>query len=196
MGLLKDFLIGERQELAENNIRLQAIGHTEELPADVQRELSTTVGGSSANTGMVLRLALNYGGRRELWDGVRRMAEAARAGTFDPGSLDENGFRRFLYDPDMPDPDLLVRTAGEARLSNFFLWQASYTEIHVSDVLWPDFDVEHFEEALRAYALRRRNFGAMEAIPAPAARGRETPAARGVKSAPRCFPPPAPPRGR
>lgn len=167
MGLLSDYLIGERRELAENNICLKAIGHTEELPPEVQRELSITVRGSAANTGMVLRLALNYGGRREVWDAVRRVVEAARTGSLDPGAFDEERFRSFLYDPDMPDPDLLVRTAGEARLSNFFLWQSSYTEIHVSEVLWPEFDVEHFEEALRAYAARRRNFGAVLSPPVP-----------------------------
>jgi len=177
MGLLRDYLIQERGELEENNIRLKTIGHVEALPEEVQREMDITVRGAAAHTGMVLRLALNYGSRQEIADGVRRIAEAARAGRLDPAALGEEDLRRFLYDPEMPDPDLLIRTAGELRLSNFFLWQASYAELYVTGVLWPDFDVQHFEEALRAFAVRRRKFGAIEPAPAPLGSARPTPLA-------------------
>jgi undecaprenyl diphosphate synthase len=166
MGLLIDYLIGEREELAENNIRLVAIGRVEELPAEVQRELDITVRGSAHHTGMVLRLALNYGSRQEIADAALRLAEEVQAGRLQPSEIDEEALRRFLYDPAMPDPDLLVRTAGEFRLSNFFLWQASYTEVWVADVLWPEFDVKHLEAALAAYGRRDRKFGGVEPVPA------------------------------
>ena len=166
MGLLEDYMIREREELEENNIRLKTLGHLEELPERVQKETAITVQGSAHHTGMVLRLALNYGSRREIMDGVRKAAEAILAGRVDPASLGEDEFRRFLYDPEMSDPDLLIRTAGEMRLSNFFLWQLSYTELWVTDVLWPEFDVPHFEEALRVFTGRPRKFGSLDPAPA------------------------------
>ena len=161
MALLKEYLIGERTELVENNIRLVTIGRTEEFPEDVRREIATTVHGSSHHTGMTLRLALNYGARQELLEGIRRLAREAAEGRLAPDSIVEEDLRRVLYDPRMQDPDLLIRTGGEMRLSNFLLWQASYTELSVSDVLWPDFDVHHFEEALEDFARRDRKFGAI-----------------------------------
>jgi undecaprenyl diphosphate synthase len=165
MKLLRQYLVEERKELAENNIRLKTIGRVEELPEEVRRELETTLTGSANHTGMVLRLALNYGARQEIVDGARRILELARSGHLDLASLDEDGFRRFLYEPQMPDPDLLIRTAGELRLSNFFLWQASYSELWVTEVLWPEFEPSHFEEALRAYRARLRKFGGVEELP-------------------------------
>jgi len=120
---------------------------------------------------MVLRLALNYGARQGIADAARRLSEEVLAGRLRPSDIDEEALRRFLYDPAMPDPDLLVRTAGELRLSNFFLWQASYTEVWVTDVLWPEFDVPHLEEALAAYGRRDRKFGGIEAVPASPALG-------------------------
>jgi undecaprenyl diphosphate synthase len=170
MRLLCDYLVGEREELAENNIRLKTIGRVHELPPAVVAEMEKTVEGSSRHTGMVLRLALNYGSRQEIVEAVRRAAQAVRDGLLSPEAIDEGTVARFLYDPEMPDPDLLIRTAGEVRLSNFFLWQASYTELWITDVLWPDFDVPHLEGALQAFQVRRRNFGAVEP-PVPAASG-------------------------
>lgn len=165
MRLLKSYLIRERNELDENNIRLTTIGHVEELPADVLREMEITTQGSARHTGMTLRLALNYGSRQEIAGAARRIAELVRDGRLDPASVDEDSFRRFLYDPAMPDPDLIIRTAGELRLSNFFLWQASYSELWAAPVLWPDFDVSHFEAALDSYGLRQRKFGSLDAVP-------------------------------
>ena len=164
MKLLKDFLIGERQELADGNIRLRAIGRTDELPGDVQEELQRTMEGSSKNTGMILRLSLNYGGRCEILDGLRRICHQIADSKLDLSSIDEmdeEGFRDFLYDPMMAEPDIIIRTAGETRLSNFLLWQASYAEIWVTNVLWPDLDTDHLQEALRFYASRERKFGGL-----------------------------------
>ncbi len=164
MRLLKNYLIGERQELADGNIRLQAIGRTWELPEDVQEELARTLQGSAAHDGMVLRLALNYGGRREILDAIARLVEEAAAGRRElrpAAQLSESNFRRFLYDPAMTDPDLIIRTAGEARLSNFLLWQASYAELWVTEALWPDFEPARLQEALQFYATRCRKFGGL-----------------------------------
>ena len=184
MDLLVEFLVKEREELAANNIRLKTIGRIADLPRRVQEAIEATVSGSARHTGMVLRLALNYGGRQEILDGLRDALSKARAGLLDPGALDEASFRRFLYDPDMPDPDLLIRTAGEIRLSNFLLWQASYTEVWATDVLWPDFDVPHFDAGLRAFAARARKFGSLEPVAsagtaggAPAGAGQKAPVA-------------------
>ncbi len=178
MDLLAEFMIGERETLARNDIRLKTIGRVDELPDRVQAEIDATVRGSAGHGGMVLRLALNYGARREILDGVRAAIEAVRAGRLSAEDIDEESFRSFLYDGEMSDPDLLVRTAGELRLSNFILWQASYTELWVTDVLWPDFDIPHFEEALRAFGARRRKFGAVD----PVAPGARPPAGEGTAS--------------
>jgi undecaprenyl diphosphate synthase len=110
---------------------------------------------------MILCLALSYGGRTELLDAVNAVARDARSGDLPDGPLDEKAFRRYLYAPDIPDPDLLVRTAGEMRVSNFLLWQISYSELYVTDVCWPDFRKPHLHEALEAYATRERRFGAV-----------------------------------
>jgi undecaprenyl diphosphate synthase len=184
MGLLRNYLIGERKELAENNIRLRAIGRTGELPRSVQEELEETMRGSRSNTGMILRLALNYGSRQEIVDAVRKAAGEAVVGRIDPAAICEDSFRRFLYDPEMTDPDLLIRTAGEYRLSNFFLWQASYAELWVTEALWPDFDVPLFEEALRAYGKRERKFGAVEPSALPPIRKDKDPGREAVLQEP------------
>ena len=165
MKLLKDYLIGERLELADGNIRLRSIGKTWEFPDHIQRELEITTEGSASHTGMTLRLALNYGGRGEILDGLRRLAAKIQAGEVDLDALqeiDEDEFRQYLYDGSMTDPDLVIRTGGETRLSNFLLWQASYAEIWVTDVLWPDFGVPELNEALEFYSTRPRKFGAGE----------------------------------
>ena len=165
MALLEQFLIEERAELMENDVRLRSIGRIEELPLPVQRALSETEALTADNGGLHLCLALNYGGRTEIADAARRLAQDAAAGTLDLSALDAQAFERALvsrlYQPDMPPLDLMVRTAGEQRLSNFLLWQVAYTELSIVDVYWPDFDEASLEAALASYATRVRRFGGL-----------------------------------
>ncbi len=161
MRLLRRFLIDERDRIMENDIRLTAIGRLDDLPESVTSELETTRKMSEKNRGTVLCLALSYGGRAEIVDATKRMIDEVAAGRLDPDTIDESTVHRFLYAPDLPEPDLLIRTAGEMRVSNFLLWQISYSEFYVTDVCWPDFRNEHFHDALRAYADRERRFGAV-----------------------------------
>jgi undecaprenyl diphosphate synthase len=163
MKLLQDYLVKERPEIMENNIRFTAIGRLHELPEEVRRELQATVQMSSKNTGMVLSLALAYGGRVEIVDAVRRLARDVKEGKCAPEEIDEHAISRCLYDPDAPDPDLLIRTGGDLRVSNFLLWQISYTELWVTPVKWPEFKKEHLHEALREFSRRDRRFGRISA---------------------------------
>jgi undecaprenyl diphosphate synthase len=167
MRLLRHFLVDERPTLMKNDVRLRCIGRLADLPAEVRRELDKTEELTRANGGMVLRLALSYGARSELADGVRALAAAVQRGELAPDAIDEETLRRFLYDPETPDPDLLIRTAGELRLSNFLLWQASYSELYVSEVCWPEFRRPQLFEALRDYARRVRKFGGLISDRAP-----------------------------
>jgi undecaprenyl diphosphate synthase len=162
MRFLRDVLHSEYLELKENNIRLRAIGRLDMLPRETREAIDGTIGKLSSNTGMVLNLCLSYGGRAEIIDAARAIAGAAREGRVAVADLDEKAFRRFLYDPELPDPDLLIRTSGEMRISNFFLWQIAYTEIVVIDTLWPDFREEHLIGAIREYLARERRFGALK----------------------------------
>ena len=164
MRLLKHFVIAERAELMEQNVRLTMIGRREGLPPEVLREIDRTVRETAGNLGMTLCLAVNYGGRTEIADAARRIAEDARAGALDPAAVDEDAFAAYLYTAGTPDPDLLVRTAGELRVSNFLLWQISYAELYVTDVLWPDFRADDLLAACRAYASRQRKFGGLPAV--------------------------------
>jgi undecaprenyl diphosphate synthase len=159
MSLLKKYLVSERREIMDNNIRFTAIGRLHELPDDVRRELSQTIEMSARNTGMVLCLALAYGGRVEIVDAVRRLARDVQEGRCRPEEIDERAIARYLYDPGAPDPDLLIRTGGDLRVSNFLLWQISYTELWVTPVKWPEFKREHLHEAIREYSQRDRRFG-------------------------------------
>jgi undecaprenyl diphosphate synthase len=161
MRLLRRFLISERDEIMENGIRLTAIGRLHRLPEEVRRELERTRELSASNEGMVLNLALSYGGRQEIVDAVRRIAERVRGGELEADQITEEVVAAHLYQPDMPPPDLLIRTAGEMRISNFLLWQLSYTELHVTPTCWPDFREEELEVALQAYAGRVRKFGGL-----------------------------------
>jgi undecaprenyl diphosphate synthase len=163
LRLFRHFLMVERAELMEQNVRLAMIGRRDGLPAEVLRELDRTVRQTAGNTGMTLCLAVNYGGRTEIADAARRIAADARAGVIDPDQVDEGLFASYLGTAAMPDPDLLVRTAGELRVSNFLLWQISYTELWVTDVLWPDFRGDDLLTACRAYAARQRKFGGLPA---------------------------------
>jgi undecaprenyl diphosphate synthase len=157
--LLKRFLVEERATLAKNRVRLLHSGRRERLSPDVLALLDETIALTAPNTGMRLSLAISYGGRQELVDAVRSLARRVQAGELEPGAIDEAAIHASLYHPELPDPDLLIRTAGERRISNFLLWQVSYAEIHVSDVCWPDFGAEHLQAAFRDYGRRVRKFG-------------------------------------
>ncbi len=159
MGLLEHYLVSERKEIMENQVQFSGIGRLDELPERVQKELNKTTEMSRRNTGLHLRLALNYGSRGEIRDAIVRLARQLREGKLREDEVTEESVRKLLYDPGMPDPDLLIRTAGEYRLSNFLLWQASYSEIWVTPTLWPDFGKEDLDEAIRVYSSRERRYG-------------------------------------
>jgi undecaprenyl diphosphate synthase len=163
MRLLRIFLHRERATLMDNDIRLVCIGRLDDLPPRALETLQRTVDMTAANKGMILRLALSYGSRSEIADAVTRMCREARDGLLDPESIDEETLRAYLYDPETPDPDLIIRTAGEMRISNFLLWQMSYAELYVTDVCWPDFRKQELMRALTAFALRRRRYGGLAA---------------------------------
>jgi undecaprenyl diphosphate synthase len=162
MALLQQYLIEERAEIMDQNIRFSVIGRREGLSAAVLREIDESIRASQDNTGMGLALAINYGGRTELVDACKKLAREVKAGTLDAEQIDETHVTSALYTAGMPDPDLLIRTAGEMRVSNFLLWQISYAELWVTERCWPEFDVSVFHEALRAYAARDRRFGGIE----------------------------------
>ena len=155
MMLLKRYLRLEIETLLRNNIRFQVIGRSDELAPDVRRELETGIGQTASNTGMRFNIALNYGGRAEIVDAARRAIAAGVAAD----ALDEQRFGDFLYTAGQPDPDLLIRTSGEMRVSNFLLWQIAYAEIWVTETLWPDFRRRHLLEAIVAYQKRDRRYG-------------------------------------
>ena len=159
MRLLDQTLREQADEMDENNIRLNAIGRIDLLPKYVRSRLDLTSRRLRGNDGLRLNLALSYGGRTEILDAVRKAAEAVLAGDVTPDAIDEDLLRSFFYTPDLPDPDLLIRTSGEFRVSNFLLWQIAYSEIYISDVLWPDFRKRHFLEAIQTYSRRERRFG-------------------------------------
>ncbi|MHC4179097.1 MAG: isoprenyl transferase [Planctomycetota bacterium] len=161
MHLLEQYMIEERTTIMEQNIRVAVIGRREGIPPEPLREIDKTVALSGRNTGLRLCLAINYGSRAELADAVRRIAEEVRAGRLDPAQLDEQTLDSHLYTAGMPEPDLLIRTAGELRLSNFLLWQISYAEIWVTDLCWPEFDEAQLHRAIRSFAARDRRFGGL-----------------------------------
>jgi undecaprenyl diphosphate synthase len=163
LRLLRHFLVVERKELIEQNVRLTMIGRREGLPSDVLREFDRTAALTAGASGMTLCLAVNYGGRTEIADAARRLAEDVRAGLVEPEQVDEARFGSYLSTAGMSDPDLLIRTAGELRVSNFLLWQISYAELYVTDVLWPAFRGDDLLAACRAFATRQRKFGGLPA---------------------------------
>jgi undecaprenyl diphosphate synthase len=165
MLLLKRYIRLELGTLLKNNIRFRVIGRSEELPLDVQRELDLGIAKTATNTGMLFNIALNYGGRAEIVDAARR----AIAAGVSADDLDERRFGEFLYTAGQPDPDLLIRTSGEMRVSNFLLWQIAYAEIWVTDTLWPDFRRRDLLEAILAYQKRDRRYGGIK--PSPIALG-------------------------
>src|SRR4051812_28976020 len=161
MHLLEQYMIEERSTIMENNVRVRMLGRRDEIPEQVLRELDKTVEMSRTNTGLWLNLAINYGGRAEIADAVRSIAGKVAAGDLLPDDVDETTIAEHLYTSSAPDPDLLVRTAGEMRISNFLLWQISYAEIWVTDKCWPEFDESTLHEAISAYASRKRSFGGL-----------------------------------
>jgi undecaprenyl diphosphate synthase len=165
MMLLKRYLRLELDALLRNNIRFRVIGKAGELAPDIRKELAAAEEKTASNTGMLFNIALNYGGRAEIVEAARRLLEAGVA----PEELDEERFAGFLYTAGQPDPDLLIRTSGEMRVSNFLLWQIAYAEIWVTETLWPDFRKRHLLEAILAYQKRHRRYGG---ITQPAIAGR------------------------
>jgi len=162
MALLEQYLIEERREIMDQNIRFTVIGRRQGLPEAVLREIDTNIRVSQNNTGMCLCLAINYGGRTEIVDAVRTLAQQARDGIIQPDAIEEADISNALYTSGMVDPDLLIRTAGEMRVSNFLLWQISYAEIWVTEKCWPEFDEQTLQTALRDYARRERRFGGLK----------------------------------
>jgi undecaprenyl diphosphate synthase len=159
MKLLEQFLREEIAELNRNNVRLQAIGRLSDLPLGCQKALHKAINATKKNTGLELILALSYSGRVEIIEAVQSIIREIKLGHLDPAQVDEKVFSHHLYTRYYPDPDLLIRTSGEMRLSNFLLWQCSYTEIYVTPVLWPDFRKEEFAKAITEYSNRQRRFG-------------------------------------
>jgi undecaprenyl diphosphate synthase len=159
MTLLKRFLSGELAEMQQNNIRLNALGQIERLAPDVREALHRTMRATETNTAMTLHLALSYGGRAEIVEMVRTLARKVKEGAFQPEQIGEELVARHLYTAGIPDPDLLIRTSGEMRISNFLLWQIAYSEFFVTSTLWPDFNRQEFLEILKAYQGRDRRYG-------------------------------------
>jgi len=159
MGLLRGVLREELKEMGEQGIRLRMIGRKQDLPEAVREELEVAMEDTKGNTKLNLILALSYGSRVEITEAVQAVAREVKAGVLDPEAISEKTVSDHLYTREIPDPDLLIRTSGEMRISNFMLWQISYAEIHVTPVLWPDFGKKEFELALADYAARERRFG-------------------------------------
>lgn len=159
MAYLEEFIVRDADELARNGIRVDAIGRLSNLSPRIQSQLTELMARTESNDEMRLTFALSYGGRAEIVDAVRAIARSVEAGVLEPDAIDEKCVQANLYCQDMPDPDLLIRTGGEHRISNFLLWQLAYTEFFTSDVLWPDFTKSKLVDALCAYQQRERRFG-------------------------------------
>lgn len=163
MHLLEQYMIEERATIMKQNIVVRVIGRRDGIPPATLAEMDKTVELSAANSGTRLCLAINYGARGEIVDAVRRIAEEVQRGELAPAAIDEGVIASRLYSADMPDPDLLVRTAGEMRISNFLLWQISYAELWVTERCWPEFEIADFHQAIRDFAARDRRFGGLKA---------------------------------
>ena len=159
MGLLEHYLVAELEELDRNGIRLRAIGRLERLPEVARVKLEDALERTRDNSEMTVVFALSYGGRAEIADAARKLARDVEQGKLDPEQIDEKTFGAYLYDPELPDPDLLIRTGGEARVSNFLLWQIAYAELHVTEVMWPDFRKNDLVAAVLDYQHRERRYG-------------------------------------
>ena len=159
MKLLREYLRKEAEELKKNNVRLQTVGHTGDLTGSSFQELLDVMDFTAQCTGLILNLALSYSGRVEIVDAVRAVARDVKAGRIDEETIDVETFSRYLYTRDYPDPDLLIRTSGEYRVSNFLLWQIAYSEIWVTETYWPDFGPGEFLDAIESFQMRERRFG-------------------------------------
>ncbi|MGZ3513627.1 MAG: isoprenyl transferase [Thermodesulfobacteriota bacterium] len=159
MGLLKEYLQKECEEMRQNNIRLNAIGRLSDLPPDVQATLQETIKQTEHCDGMILNLALSYGGRSEILHAVQGIVSDLKKDKIKPEEITVQRFSQYLWTHGLPDPDLLIRTSGEFRISNFLLWQIAYTELYVTDTLWPDFDRRELSKAIADYQSRERRFG-------------------------------------
>jgi undecaprenyl diphosphate synthase len=159
MRLAERYLDEELPEVMANDIQVRAIGRLDRLPPRVRKQVEHAVEKTRDNGKLKLVFALSYGGRAEIVDAARRIAREAEQSRIEPDAVDEKVFASYLYDPELPDPDLLIRTGGESRVSNFLLWQIAYAEIYVSELMWPDFRAEHLVEALRDFQSRERRFG-------------------------------------
>jgi undecaprenyl diphosphate synthase len=159
MAFLEEVLRREVLELDKNNVRLNAIGRLDALPAATRRTVDRSIEALSKNTGLVLTLCLSYGGRAEIVDAARSLSQRVARGELAAGDIDEDLFHTALYDPSIPDPDLLIRTSGELRVSNFLLWEIAYSEIWVTETLWPDFTEAHLLDAIDDYMKRERRYG-------------------------------------
>jgi undecaprenyl diphosphate synthase len=167
MGLLKRFIRNDLAELHANDVRVRVIGRRSGLPLDITALLGEAEELTKANAGLTLVVAFNYGGRQEIVDAARGLARLAAAGTLDPSAIDARSIETWLDTADIPDPDLIIRTSGEQRLSNFLLWQAAYAELVFLPIHWPDFDKSSFESALDEFAARERRYGGTSTAPAP-----------------------------
>jgi undecaprenyl diphosphate synthase len=161
MRLLKSYLESNLQRMMDNNVRIRYIGRTHELPTEVQEKMIWAAEATARNTGTTLTLALNYGGRSEIVDAFRALASEVKFKHLDPQRVTEEDIHRHLYTAHMPDPDLLIRTSGEMRISNYLLWQIAYTEIYVTERLWPDFRGIHLLEAIADFQRRERRYGGL-----------------------------------
>ena len=159
MGLLKEYLLKEQEEMLKNGIRLRVIGRVEDLPLAVQKTLQETIEKTAHCDGMILNLALSYSGRSEILYAVQGILSDFEKGRIKKEEINPERFSRYLWTRDIPDPDLLIRTSGECRISNFLLWQIAYTELYVTDTLWPDFDRKELLKAIADYQSRERRFG-------------------------------------
>ena len=159
MSLLERTVQSELPDLMERNVRLRVLGRIDGVPSGVRRGIERVVEGTRNNTGLQLQMAFNYGGREELLDAFRRLAVDVKEGRLDPAEISEKDVSGALYTTDMPDPDLLIRTSGEMRISNFLLWQIAYTELWVTPTLWPDFEPADLYRAIADYQRRDRRFG-------------------------------------
>ena len=164
MQLLRHYMVDERPTMMKNNLRLKIIGRRERIPDFALEEMDHTVEITSQNTGMTLCLAINYGSRDEIVDAVKHIAHEVEQNTLSPNDIDETLFANRLYTAGCPDPDLLIRTSGELRLSNYLLWQLSYSEIWITQTYWPDFNRELLLEAIDSYSQRQRRFGAVSPL--------------------------------
>ena len=162
MRLLKKFLSSEEQEMIENNIRLNAIGQLERFPEDVQKSIQKVMSSTEQNDGLLLNIALSYGGRADIQKMVYDIAAKVKTGEMDPAEITPELISNHLYTRSVPDPDLLIRTSGEMRISNFYLWQIAYTELYMTKTLWPDFSKEEFISILKEYQQRNRRYGNIE----------------------------------